>query len=513
MKYSLTNKPLECILTESRCYNRSSKMAVKGVLWHSTAANNTTIRRYVQPSKNDPKHNELMALIGENAYNNDWNDPDLKVSVHAFIGTLKDGTITSVQTLPWDLACYGCGSGSRGSCNNGWIQFEICEDDLTSKSYFDKVYKEACELTAYLCKTYNLDPMAMTTYNGYEVPVVLCHKDANTYKMGSNHGDVMHWFKKYNKTMDDVRKDVAALMGRDVSTPTPTPAPAVDNKIDGEYKRGQEVKLSNNFWSYEFDCHGKNCCSTTLVDQKLVEYLQKIRDHFGKAVNVSSGYRCVTHNKSVNGATSSYHLKGQAADIYINGVNPVEIARYAEQIGVKGIGLYNTDKDGRFVHIDTRTSKSFWFGHSEAYRSTFQETAAVESKPNSQANEMYRVRKTWSDAASQKGAYAVLKNAIDCCEKAGPGYHVFDSKGNIVYSYGQKVETPKAEEPKVEVFVPYLVKVNVALLNYRQGPGTNYKVNGTIKKNQVYTIVEEKDGWGKLKSGSGWIYLEYTVKV
>ena len=110
MKYSLTNKPLECILTESRCYNRTSKMKVKGVLWHSTAADNTTIRRYVQPSKNDPKYDELMALIGKNAYNNDWNDPNLKVCVHAFIGTLKDGTITSVQTLPWDLACYGCGA-------------------------------------------------------------------------------------------------------------------------------------------------------------------------------------------------------------------------------------------------------------------------------------------------------------------------------------------------------------------------------------------------------------------
>jgi hypothetical protein len=153
-----------------------------------------------------------MALIGKNTYNNDWNDPNLTVCVHAFIGTLKDDTVTSVQTLPWDLACYGCGKGSHGSCNDGWIQFEICEDGLTSKSYFDKVYKEACELTAYLCKLYDLDPMAMTTYNGKEIPVVLCHKDANTYKMGSNHGDVMHWFKKYDKTMDDVRKDVAKLM-------------------------------------------------------------------------------------------------------------------------------------------------------------------------------------------------------------------------------------------------------------------------------------------------------------
>ena len=507
MKYSNTNKPIECLMTQSTCYKGSYEMAPLGVLWHSTAANNPSIKRYVQPDDNATNKEELIALIGKNTYGNDWNHIYLEAGVNAFVGKLNDGTIASVQVLPWNYKPWGCGKGAKGTCNNGWLQFEICEDNTTNKSYFEAVYKEACELTAFYCTMFNLNPKGAVTFNGVQVPVILDHATACKLGLGSNHGDVQHWFSKHNKTLDDVRNDVAKLMGISES------AQKADNKIDGEYARGQKVQLAKNFTSNEFDCHGKNCCSATLVDQKLVEYLQKIRDHFGKAVNISSGYRCVTHNKRVNGATSSYHLKGQAADIYINGVNPVEIARYAEQIGIKGIGLYNTDKDGHFVHIDTRTSKSFWFGHSEAYRSTFQETAAVESKPNSQANEMYRVRKTWNDAASQKGAYTVLKNAIDCCEKAGPGYHVFDSKGNIVYSYGQKVETPKVEEPKVEVFVPYLAKVNVVLLNYRQGPGTNYKINGTIKKNQVYTIIEEKDGWGKLKSGAGWISLQYVEKV
>ena len=71
-------------------------------------------------------------------------------------------------------------------------------------------------------------------------------------------------------------------------------------------------------------------------DEQLVEYLQDIRDHFGKAVNVSSAYRCETHNKNVGGATGSRHMKGQAADIYINGVKPAEIAKYAESIGILG---------------------------------------------------------------------------------------------------------------------------------------------------------------------------------
>lgn len=59
----------------------------------------------------------------------------------------------------------------------------------------------------------------------------------------------------------------------------------------------------------------------------------------------------------------------------------------------------------------------------------------------------------------------------------------------------------------------YKVKIDATTLNIRNGAGTNYKINGTVKKGEIYTIVEEKNGWGKLKSGAGWIYLGYTKKV
>ena len=58
-----------------------------------------------------------------------------------------------------------------------------------------------------------------------------------------------------------------------------------------------------------------------------------------------------------------------------------------------------------------------------------------------------------------------------------------------------------------------MVKINTAVLNVRKGPGTNYPITTTVKRDQVYTIVEEKGGWGKLKSGAGWISLYYTVKL
>ena len=62
-------------------------------------------------------------------------------------------------------------------------------------------------------------------------------------------------------------------------------------------------------------------------------------------------------------------------------------------------------------------------------------------------------------------------------------------------------------------FKPYVVKITATVLNVRSGPGTSYKVNTTVRKNQGFTIVEEKNGWGKLKSGAGWISLAYTIKI
>ena len=161
-----------------------------------------------------------------------------------------------------------------------------------------------------------------------------------------------------------------------------------------EYKKGVSVQLSTNFKSTEFDCHGSGCCSQTLIDDKLVEYLQKIRNHFGKSVIISSGYRCEKHNRSVGGATASKHKQGMAADIMVTDVKPAEVAKYAESIGIKGIGLYDTSKDGHFVHIDTRDKKGFWFGHAQEKRSTFGGTPEVKTN---------EVVLNWQNAAKADG--------------------------------------------------------------------------------------------------------------
>ena len=258
MKYNAKNPPLACMMRQSNGYTSNTEMSVKGVLWHSTGANNPNVKRYVQPDDDAPDRAELLKKLGVNAYKNDWNHVAQNKWVNGWIGKLADGTVSAVQVLPWDYTPKGCGSGSKGSCNNGWIQFEICEDSLTDKAYFEAVYREACELTAYLCTLYNLDPMGKVSYAGQSVPVILCHHDSYKLGLGSGHVDVDHWFGKYGKTMDDARRDVAALMGKtapaekpaEVTLPTFTATlPKLSKGCEGiAVKNLQRLLIANGFF-------------------------------------------------------------------------------------------------------------------------------------------------------------------------------------------------------------------------------------------------------------------------
>lgn len=212
MKYSESNKPLYCPQTQSTWYRGTRTQTPVGVLWHSTGANNPTLKRYVQPSDNASDKQYWLNLIGRNQYGNDWNHIQREAGVNFWIGKLADGTVTSIQTAPLNYRAWGCGSGNKGSCNNGWLQFEICEDGLNDKTYFNKVYQEAIEITAYVCKTYNIDPYGSSKCGSTTVPNITCHIESHNYGCGSNHGDVLHWFPKYGKNMQTIRDDVAKLL-------------------------------------------------------------------------------------------------------------------------------------------------------------------------------------------------------------------------------------------------------------------------------------------------------------
>ena len=389
MKYNENNKPLVCMLTQSTCYQGTTTGRPVGILWHDTAGGNPYLKRYVQPSDNDPNKAQLLALLGKNKYNNDFNHIYRQAGLNAWIGKLADGTITTVQTMPWNYRPWGCGGGSKGSCNGSasvtnspfWIQFEICDDFYKDVNYFKAVYKEACEFTAYICKMFNIDPKGYYTYNGVRVPTILCHKDSHDLGLGSNHGDVYLWFKafpNFKKTMNDVRNDVAALLTEETTAPDPAPSdPSPSNPSpapsEGEIKVGSLVKIKQG---------------ATYYSGKAIPAWVMAKNWYVKSIK---GNRVVI-DKSEDGKASI--------------MSPININ------------------------------------------------------------------------------YLSLANS------------------------GQNTNT----------FEPYRIRVNTAVLNIRKGTGTNYSTNGSIHKGEVYTIVGEADGvgatkWGKLKSGAGFISLDYVVKL
>lgn len=163
----------------------------RGVMVHSTGAENPNLRRYVQPDD---------GILGVNPNENDWNRPGLEVAVHAFIGLTQRGEVATYQILPWEYRAWHCG----GDANDTHLSFEICEDSLGDRDYFEQTYKAATELTAELCRKFDLDPLAPG--------VVIDHAEGAALGIASNHADVDHWWSRFGTSMDDFRAGVARLL-------------------------------------------------------------------------------------------------------------------------------------------------------------------------------------------------------------------------------------------------------------------------------------------------------------
>jgi len=207
------------LLTQNDCYRAGRSITPRGVMVHSTGVNNPEVRRYV-PGDDEIGRNtggnhwdqmrqyfytDGTSTIGYRDYSKTLQSTKYSACVHAFVGGFADGSVGTVQTLSWTMRGWHAGSGNRGSANDTHISFEICEDGLEDRTYFEAVYQAAVELTAYLCRQFDLDPLA----DG----VVICHSEGHARGIASNHADVMHWFPRFGKTMDDFRADVARELG------------------------------------------------------------------------------------------------------------------------------------------------------------------------------------------------------------------------------------------------------------------------------------------------------------
>ena len=189
---------ITCYQTKNPCYQKGTPIKPMGIVVHSTGANNPHLCRYV----------DCPERLGKNQYGNHWNREDAQTQVHGFIGLDKAGRVAVVNTLPYTMAAWGVGKGSRGSYNynpTGHIQFEMCEDDLSDRVYLENVVEAAVAYCAALCRAY-----------GLTADSIVSHREAHALGYASNHGDPENWLSRFGMNMDDIRARVREKMKGEV---------------------------------------------------------------------------------------------------------------------------------------------------------------------------------------------------------------------------------------------------------------------------------------------------------
>ena len=501
-------KLAESILTRNPCYTAGRKITVKGLMLHSVGCP-------------QPKASVFI---------NSWNSPSHDSScVHGFIDG-NDGTV--YQTLPWNHRGWHCGSGNKGSGNNTHIGVEMCEpacikytagsnftcsDTATAKAVAKRTYEAAVELFAMLCKKYSLDPLA----DG----VVISHREGHSRGIASNHGDPEHLWTQLGMgyTMDSFRKAVKAAMGG---------ASSGGSGTDGYTKiMGNAAATEEQMKAY---LKAKNPSVAQSVLDMVSLYLSEGKAE-GVRGDIAFAQSCLeTGNFTFSGSAVMFSQNNFCGmGVTANGMkgNSFDTAQLGIRAQVQHLKAYaSTDalKNAciapRFRYV-TRGCAEYaeWLGQKEnpagkgwaagagygkkilSILKGILGTAGGESKP---AEAWYRVRKSWADVPSQKGAFKSLENAKKCADE-NPGYSVFDESGKAVYT-------------KAAALQPYLVRVSIPDLNIREAPGTDKPKTGKVTGVGVFTIIEEADGkgasrWGLLKScrekRNGWISLDHASRI
>ncbi len=464
----------ESILTKNPCYTAGRKITVKGLMLHSVGCS-------------QPKASVFINSWNKASYNN--------ACVHAFIDG-NDATI--YQTLPWNHRGWHCGSGSKGSGNNTHIGVEMCEpacikytggssftcsDLATARAVAKRTYEAAVELFAYLCKKYGLNPTA----DG----VIISHKEGHSRGIASNHGDPEHLWKGLGMsyTMNTFRQAVkAAMAGSGTSVET-----------DGYTKiMGTAAATAAQMESY---LKKANPSVAQSVIDMIPLYLSEGKAE-GVRGDIAFAQSCLeTGNFGFSGSAVTLDQNNFCGmGVTSNGMKGNSFA--TPQLGIRAqiqhlkayastAALVNACIDPRFQYV-TRGAAPYveWLGSKENPKGVGWATGAgyggkilaILKKivgTSAPAASLYRVRKSWADAASQKGAFKVLDNAKRCADE-NPGYSVFDETGKAVYTSKAATTT-------------YTVKKNDTLWGIAAkllGNGSRYKeiktLNG-LTSDTIYT--------------------------
>ena len=449
-------KLVESILTKNPCYTAGRKIEVKGLMLHSVGCS--------QPS--------VLAFI------KNWNSPSFdRACVHGFIDG-NDGTV--YQTLPWNHRGWHSGSSINGSANNTHIGVEMCEpacinyvggatfkcsDIVTAKAVAERTYEAAVELFAMLCKKYSLDPLT----DG----VIISHKEGHSRGIASNHGDPEHLWSQLGMgyTMDTFRKAVKSAMG------------GAENKKEGTQASVFAGLSEKDAVSVIGElCREDMKKSGILASISAAQFI--LESGYGKSELGQNANNMFGMKKSLSGNTWT----GSTWD-----GTSVYTKKTQEQ-----------NADGSYETITADFRKYPCLEDSVADHSAYllgaKNGRSLRYKGIKGMTDYRKVAQLIKD-----GGYATSLTYVDklCSITEKWNLTQYDTDSSTIPD-----DTPSNPDTVTSFpATPFTVKVLIDDLNYRSEPSMNGNVNGQTGKG-TFTIVEVKNGgWGRLKSGTGWIWL------
>lgn len=443
-------------LVNNNCYKTNKRRAsTLGVMVHSTATPGVSATQFAER----------------------WNTPTpggKQVCVHAFV---DDKNL--VYTLPLEVRCWGCGKGNKGSGNDTYIQIEMCENsDIyytdgwkynsknteNTKQYINNTVNNLIEFIVKTLRYLGIDEVNETT--------VTSHYEGYKQGIASNHGDPAGFLGLANLTMNDIREKVKNKMKNNLTSITGESKCTYQQMYNYLYNINKEVKdldkIINSYLKYG---EAERIRGDIAFAQACLET--------GNFTFKDTAVKYEQYNFCGMGVTKK-GLTGNSFDSIEQGVL-AQIQHLKAYANTQDLKLACADPRFNFVKRGCAEYIE-WLGQQE--NPNHLGWAAGANYGEKILNILNKMIVLQSDTSQDKSENKDTTDnkctcGCDCCSKQDE---------------------------------PYLVKVTASVLNIREKPSANSTKKGKITDRGTYTIIETQGNWGKLKSGAGWICLDYTER-